>query len=387
MSPLQLSPHLAIHLSLSLDWLSGCFQFMCLRSGNAFVSQFGWLCPAFPMFLFICVPSWVVVWLVVLFPHAVYCWGSQFFLQRCPALSRWWCPAVRMSPIHLSPSLAASIYTGNLGTLFPTVSSLVSPTMSLSLSVPPTVSPLSPTESLPECVPVCLCPPPCLPLCPLISHCFSPTVCLPLSLPCTPLCLPVVSLCLPLCPPIFGSRTLEPCLLVVFQLFPTLCSSCLPGDKLRFRNCDSATPRIQEHGPASETPDCPDSETPVCPDSETPGWPDSETRGCQLLCVRCRNLAVSRFRNSSMSDSGTPLCPDSETPLCHDSETQPYHDSETPLCPDSETLACPDSETPACPIQKLPIHNFLFHRVLVTVARYFLNFLPRSPTCNGIQIP
>ena len=38
-----------------------------------------------------------------------------------------------------------------------------------------------------------------------------------------------------------------------------------PIQKLRFRNSDSETPRIQE------TPGCPDSETPVCPDSEPPG--------------------------------------------------------------------------------------------------------------------
>ena len=37
----------------------------------------------------------------VFFPETVYCWGSQFFLKRCPALSRWWCPAFRMSPICL----------------------------------------------------------------------------------------------------------------------------------------------------------------------------------------------------------------------------------------------------------------------------------------------
>ena len=36
------------------------------------------------------------------FPQTIYCWGSQFFPKRCPALSRWWCPALRMSPIHLS---------------------------------------------------------------------------------------------------------------------------------------------------------------------------------------------------------------------------------------------------------------------------------------------
>ena len=44
----------------------------------------------------------------------IYCWGSQFFLKKCLALSRWWCPAVRMSPIHLFPSLVtkASLLAG-----------------------------------------------------------------------------------------------------------------------------------------------------------------------------------------------------------------------------------------------------------------------------------
>ena len=29
-----------------------------------------------------------------IFPQTVYCRGSQFFLKRCPARSRWWCPAL-----------------------------------------------------------------------------------------------------------------------------------------------------------------------------------------------------------------------------------------------------------------------------------------------------
>ena len=36
-------------------------------------------------------------------PHTVYCWAPQFFLKRCPALSRWWGSALWMSPSHLSP--------------------------------------------------------------------------------------------------------------------------------------------------------------------------------------------------------------------------------------------------------------------------------------------
>jgi hypothetical protein len=44
-------------------------------------------------------------WLRTFFPQTIYRWGFQFFLKRCPALSRWWCPALRMSPLHLSPCL------------------------------------------------------------------------------------------------------------------------------------------------------------------------------------------------------------------------------------------------------------------------------------------
>ena len=48
-----------------------------------------------------------------IFPQTVYCWGPQFeLLNRCPALSRWfvsqsgwWCPALPMSRIHLSPHI------------------------------------------------------------------------------------------------------------------------------------------------------------------------------------------------------------------------------------------------------------------------------------------
>ena len=36
-------------------------------------------------------------------PQAVYCWRSQFSFKRCPAMFRWWCLALRMSRIHLSP--------------------------------------------------------------------------------------------------------------------------------------------------------------------------------------------------------------------------------------------------------------------------------------------
>ena len=115
MSPIRLSPLTAIHLSPSLAGgvrLSGCLQFIChspyrnsvlpvwpVVSGspdvsnsfaspysNSFVSQSGW-CPALRMS-----PSHVSPLIAIHF--------SQ---------SGWWCPALRMSPIHLSPSLAGGV--------------------------------------------------------------------------------------------------------------------------------------------------------------------------------------------------------------------------------------------------------------------------------------
>ena len=52
MSPIHLSPLIAIHLSPSLAGgvrLSGCFQLICFPYSNSFVSQSGWWCPALRM--------------------------------------------------------------------------------------------------------------------------------------------------------------------------------------------------------------------------------------------------------------------------------------------------------------------------------------------------
>ena len=79
------------------------------------------------------------------FSLTVYCWGwgSQFFLKRCPALSRWWCPALRMPPIHVS-LCKASLY--NLSLSVPsTVPLLVSCSLDVSLHLSPFI-----------CLPVCL---------------------------------------------------------------------------------------------------------------------------------------------------------------------------------------------------------------------------------------
>ena len=47
----------------------------------------------------ICLP----IRLSSIIPQTVYCWRSQFSFKRCPAMFRWWCLALRMSRIHLSP--------------------------------------------------------------------------------------------------------------------------------------------------------------------------------------------------------------------------------------------------------------------------------------------
>ena len=88
MSPIDLSPLIAIHLSPSLAggvWLSACFQFICL-----------------PLQRFICLPVWLGV------SGSTYV--SNSFVSPCNdsfvSLSGWWCPALRMSPIHLSRLVA-----------------------------------------------------------------------------------------------------------------------------------------------------------------------------------------------------------------------------------------------------------------------------------------
>ena len=52
MSPIHLSPLIAIHLSPSLAGgvrLSRCLQLICFPYSNSFVSQSGWWCPALEM--------------------------------------------------------------------------------------------------------------------------------------------------------------------------------------------------------------------------------------------------------------------------------------------------------------------------------------------------
>ena len=114
------------------DWFPNSFvsQFICLPgpvSGavsafGGFVSQFVCL-PSFPKQLTVGVLNSILrcVRLVSgavsaslgsvspISPQTVYCWRSQFSFKRCPAMFRWWCLALRMSRIHLSPSLAGGV--------------------------------------------------------------------------------------------------------------------------------------------------------------------------------------------------------------------------------------------------------------------------------------
>ena len=88
MSPIHLSPLIAIHLSPSLAGgvrLSGCLQFICL-----------------PLKQFICLPVWLVVSGSPDVSKSFVSPYSNSFVSQ----SGWWCPALRMSPIHLFPLIA-----------------------------------------------------------------------------------------------------------------------------------------------------------------------------------------------------------------------------------------------------------------------------------------
>ena len=114
------------------DWFPNSFvsQFICLPgpvSGavsafGGFVSQFVCL-PSFPKQLTVGVLNSILrcVRLVSgavsaslgsvspISPQTVYCWRSQFSFKRCPAMFRWWCPALRLSPIHVSSLVAIDL--------------------------------------------------------------------------------------------------------------------------------------------------------------------------------------------------------------------------------------------------------------------------------------
>ena len=117
MSPIHLSPLTAIHLSPSLAGgvrLSGCLHFMCLSLSyrDSFVSQCGWWCPALRMSPIHLSPL-TAIHLSPSLAGGVRLSGCLHFM--CLSLSYrdsfvsqcgWWCPALRMSPIHLSPLTA-----------------------------------------------------------------------------------------------------------------------------------------------------------------------------------------------------------------------------------------------------------------------------------------
>ena len=99
MSPIHLSPLKAIPLSPSLAGvrLSGCLPLICFP----FLQQF------------ICLPVWLVVFG---FPD-VSNWLVSLYSDSFVSQSGLWCPALRMSPIHLSPLKAidaSAILTGSV---------------------------------------------------------------------------------------------------------------------------------------------------------------------------------------------------------------------------------------------------------------------------------
>ena len=94
----NLFPLIARHLSPIVTdgvWLYACFQFICL-----------------PLQQFICLPVWLVVCGSTYVSNSFSPYSNSFVSQ-----SGWWCPALRMSPIHLSrlvaihlsPSLACGV--------------------------------------------------------------------------------------------------------------------------------------------------------------------------------------------------------------------------------------------------------------------------------------
>ena len=91
MSPIHLSPLIAIHLSPSLAGgvrLFGCLQFIRLLS-----------------YQFMCLPVWLVVSGSPDVSNSFVSPYSNSFVSQ----SGWWCPALRMSPIHSSPLISIHV--------------------------------------------------------------------------------------------------------------------------------------------------------------------------------------------------------------------------------------------------------------------------------------
>ena len=115
--PIHLSPHIPIHLSPSLAGgvrLFGCLQFSFVFPYNdSFVSQSGWWCPALRMS-----PIHLSSLIAIHFSQSGWwCPALRMFpIHLSPLItihfsqSGWWCPALRMSPIHSSPLIAIHLF-------------------------------------------------------------------------------------------------------------------------------------------------------------------------------------------------------------------------------------------------------------------------------------
>ena len=114
MCPIHLSPLTAIHLSPSVAgcvWLYVCLQFICPPHITIHLSPSLAGCLALrmsPIHLsslwrqFICLPVWLVVSGSLDVSNSFVSPYSNSFVSHCG----WWCPALRMSPIHLSLLIA-----------------------------------------------------------------------------------------------------------------------------------------------------------------------------------------------------------------------------------------------------------------------------------------
>ena len=115
---------IAIHLSPNLAGgvrLSGCLQIHFSSLTAIHFSQSGWWCPALRMSPIHLSPlyssSFLPVWLVVSGSPDVSNSFVSPYSNSLVSQSGWWCPALRMSPIylspltaiHLSPSLAGGV--------------------------------------------------------------------------------------------------------------------------------------------------------------------------------------------------------------------------------------------------------------------------------------
>ena len=112
-SPIQLSPLIAIHFSQSGWWCPALRMSPIHLSplySNSFVSQSGWWCPALQMSPIHLSPLTAIHLSPSLAGGVRSPDVSNSFVSPISnsfvSQSGWWCPALRMSPIHLSPLIA-----------------------------------------------------------------------------------------------------------------------------------------------------------------------------------------------------------------------------------------------------------------------------------------